>query len=433
MNKKGKAVLYLNRSQYDEKSINEGKSRRFFEGVIEENGWKYRVQDKDNDIDGEIEVFSMVGETTAKIVKVQLKSTTSVKKGKELITFDCPVKFLNFCDVCDIPVIIVLYDVEEKRAYWLWTQQYIFKVLEKNNGNWRNNTSSVTIKIPIENEVSEESCFYDEIKGISINGINEIQQWRKQDTSEHYFTILEEKDDSNFNNRRISAKIYLERSFATSRDSTIELIKKINAKIKNNRYNKRILEGRSVKSEPDYVWLSFYDDLIQFEYGLPFCRTEWINRKNSPSLFIKDYDQLIGEDNIRVKWEYNRPLQDYLLLNSTSKTYYLEGVREALLFAKSELELLQKLFAEEDISNFYNYIIGKRGEYSSNYILLSDCLPPYECKTLHRALEAALGDLDNLAIAIEGNERNKQYLNYQFISEFYKHLVILNYEIEKIL
>ncbi|ARD47106.1 DUF4365 domain-containing protein [Sporosarcina sp. P33] len=423
----------MKRSQYDEKSINEGKSRRFFEGVIEENGWKYRVQDKDNDIDGEIEVFSKEGETTAKIVKVQLKSTTSLKMAEKLITFDCPVKFLNFCDVCDIPVIIVLYDVKEKKAYWLWTQQYIFKVLDKNNESWRNNTSSVTIKIPIENEVLEDSKFYNEIKGISINGINEIQQWRKHDTSEYYFTILEEKDDSNINKRRISAKIYIERSFATSRNSTIELIKKINAKIKINKYNKRILQGRSVDSEPDYVWLSFYDDLIQFEYGLPFCRTEWINGKDSPPLFIKEYDQLIDENNIRVKWEYNRPLQDYLLLNSTSKTHYLEGVRESLVFAKSELALLPKLFAEEDNSNFYNHIKAKQKEYSRNFILLSDFIPPHECKPLHRALEAALGELDNLAMIIEGNERNKQYINYQFVSKFYKHLVILNYEIDKII
>lgn len=423
----------MKRSQYDEKSINEGKSRRFFEGVIEENGWKYRVQDKDNDIDGEIEVFSKEGETTAKIVKVQLKSTSSLKKGEELITFDCPVKFLNFCDVCDIPVIIVLYDVEEKKAYWLWTQQYIFKVLDKNNENWRNNTSSVTIKIPITNEVLEDSKFYDEIEAISINGINEIQQWRKHDTSEYYFTILEEKDVSTINKRRISAKIYIERSFASSRDSTIELIKKINNKIKNNKYNKRILEGRNIESEPDYVWLSFYDDLIQFEYGIPFCKTEWIKGKDSPSLFIKDYDQLIDDNNIRVKWGYNRPLQDYLLLNSISKTHYLEGIREALVFAKSELSLLPKLFTEKENSNFYKHIKVKQKEYSSNFILLSDFLPPHECKALHRALEDALCELDNLALAIDGNEGNEQYLYYQFVSKFYKTLVILNYEIEKII
>lgn len=68
------------RSLNDENNMNEGKSIRFFEGVIEDYGWKYRRQEKDNDIDGEIEVFSEEGETTAKIIKVQLKATTNLFK-----------------------------------------------------------------------------------------------------------------------------------------------------------------------------------------------------------------------------------------------------------------------------------------------------------------------------------------------------------------
>ncbi|TCP28783.1 uncharacterized protein DUF4365 [Scopulibacillus darangshiensis] len=424
----------LKRSQYDENNKNEGKSIRFFEGVIEENGWKYRRQEKDNDIDGEIETFSENGETTAKVIKVQLKATTLLELNKDLVVFDCPVKFLNFCDVCDIPIIIVVYGVEEKKAYWLWTQKYILQTLENNNPKWRENTSSVRIKIPITNEVLEHERFYSEIDRISIEGINEIQQWRKQDTSEYYYTILEEKDNSTLSKRRINAKIYIERSLASSKDAMIELIKKINEKVKSNNYNKGVLEGKKITLEPDYVWLYFYDDLIQIEHGLPFCRTEWLDKKkNNAPILLKEYDQLISDFNIRVKWEYNRPLQKYLITNSHSKNQYLEDVRGALNFAIEELELLPKYFSEKDKDIFYNHINEKRKEYTSNYLVLSDLLPPYECRTLQGELHNALCDLDNLAIAIENKQGNEYYLNSQYVSKFFSHLITLRSEIKKII
>ncbi|MFB7637679.1 hypothetical protein [Peribacillus butanolivorans] len=154
-----------------------------------------------------------------------------------------------------------------------------------------------------------------------------IQHLRKRDTSEYYFTILKEKDSSNTLHKRISSKIYIERSFATSRDSMIELIKKINQKIMNNYYDRGVWEGKENFSEPDYIWLYFYDDLIQFEYGLPFCRTEWMKGEENSPLLLKDRDktQLIQE-NISVSWEHNRPLNEYLIRNTTSKNDYLKKV-----------------------------------------------------------------------------------------------------------
>ncbi|MFD4818015.1 DUF4365 domain-containing protein [Peribacillus butanolivorans] len=422
----------LKRSQYDEKNINEGKSIRFFEGVIEENGWKYRRQEKDNDIDGEIEVFSKKGETTAKIVKVQLKSTTSLEVNKDSVIFDCPVKFLNFCDVCDIPIIIVVYGVEEKKAYWLWTQKYILQTLDNDKSIWRDNTSTVRLKIPTSNKVLEHEQFYSEVERISNDGINEIQQWRKRDTSEYYYTILEEKDNSTLSKRRISAKIYIERSFASSKDSMIELIKKINEKVKSNNYNKGVLKGNMEDSEPDYIWLYFYDDLIQFEYGLPFCRTEWFVNKRSSPILLEKYDQLITDLNIRVTWEYNRPLQKYLISNGYSKNQYIKDIRDVLKFANEELKLLPKYFNEEDKTKFYTHISEKRKEYLSNFLVLNDLLPPYECRTLHDVLQSALGDIDNLANEIENKQRNERYLSSQYLAKFLVHFITLNNEVSKI-
>lgn len=314
----------MSRSIHDEKSINEGKSVRFFEGVIEDNGWKYRRQEKDNDIDGEIEVFSE-GETTAKMIKVQLKATTNMNYKEDSITFGAPVKFMNFCDVCDIPTILVLYDVEQKRAFWLWSQHYISQTLDNNNANWRNNTSEVTVHIPIRNEVLEGETFYSELERISNQGINEIQQLRKRDTSQYYYKVLKEDDSSHALKKRISAKIYVERSFATSKNSMKELIKKINESFKNNYYDKGVWKELKSNGEPDYIWLYFYNDMIQVEHGLPFCRTEWIkNEGDTPILLNKDPELI--DNNFRVSWEENRHLDMYLQDNTITKREYLQSV-----------------------------------------------------------------------------------------------------------
>ncbi|WP_195575457.1 DUF4365 domain-containing protein [Paenibacillus sp. 1001270B_150601_E10] len=423
------------RSKLDSKQISEYLSKVFIEKTIVSNGWKYRTQEKDNDIDGEIEFFTDEGETTAKIIKVQLKATNELKYNEDSVVFDCPIKFLNFCDVCDFPVILVIYGVTEEKAYWIWAQKYIFQELDSKGVDWRKNTSTIRIRIPIQNEVKEDAEFYNAIESISKVGVNEQQQWRKQETSEYYFTILEEKDNSTGTKRRISAKVYVERSFASSKDSLIELIKKINEKVKNNNYFKKVLESGNDANNPEYVWLYFYDDIIQNEFGLPICRSEWINNngKNEPIL-LKEFDHYIKSHNIRIKWDDNyRPLHEFLLLNSTSKNDYFKKIRSIVTFAKYELDNLTKLFNEVDKSGFYEHISSKRKNYRTNFLLMSDILPPYECRKLNRALYNALTDLDNLAIAIEQEQGNEFYLYTQFIEKFPVHLAIIHYELEKII
>lgn len=425
----------MRRSQLDKRQLYEYESSMFIERIIIRNGWKYREQEKDNDIDGEIEVFSEEGETTAKIIKVQLKAQKELKYSENSVVFDCPVKFLNFCDVCDLPVILVLYSVDEDRAYWVWTQKYIFQTLDSESTDWRQNTSTVRIKIPITNEVKQDIEFYSQLDSIAKKGVNELQQWRKIETSEYYFTILEERDNSTGTKRRVSAKVYIERSFASSKESLIELIKKVNERVKKNNYFKGILEEKKLHNELDYVWLYLYDDLIQYESGLPFCRSEWIKEdEKNQSILLKDFDQLIDTHNIRIKWETSyRPLHDYLLLNSTSKTEYFKGIREILPFAKSELDKIPKLFNKEDKSEFYQYIASKRTEYTKNYLTMSAILPPYECRKLHKTVYYALSDIDNLAIAIEQKQGNEYYLYSQYIKKLPKQLAVIEHELEKVI
>lgn len=236
--------------------------------------------------------------------------------------------------------------------------------------------------------------------------------------------------------RKISAKVYVERSFASSKDSLVELIKKINEKVKNNNYFRKVLETGSDASNPDYIWLYFYDDLIQHEFGLPICRSEWTNNNNGNNepILLKEFDQYIESHNIRIKWEDNyRPLNEYLKLNSASKNEYLKEIRELLSFTKYELANLTELFNKTDKREFNEHLILKSKYYRRNFHLMSDILPPYECRKLNRVLYDALIDLDNLAIATQEEQGNEYYLYSQFVKKFPVHLAIIQYELEKII
>ncbi|MED4690407.1 DUF4365 domain-containing protein [Peribacillus frigoritolerans] len=424
----------MKRSLNDLNKHYEDLSKHFVEGVIIRNGWKYREQENDNDIDGEIEVFTEERETTAKLLKVQLKATTNLKIDGDSVLFDCPVKFLNFCDVCDIPVVIIVYDVEIERAFWLWTQQYISTVLENDNSIWRANSKTVRIRIPISNKVEKEVNFYSEIESIATHGVNIIQQLRKQNTSEYYYTILEEQDNSTLQKRRLSARIYVERSFATSKDSMIELVRKINNKIYENNFNKKIFKGITLNDTPDYIWLYFYDDIVHLNHGLPFCRTEWVNDNKDEFIVFKDrFDKEIVEENIRVKWyEDYRTLNDNIKYNSISKREYFEKMLPFINYINSVFLEINKLIYSNENNSFNTFIEESSKEIDDMYISLSDeGYTPYECKDLNNALMNSYTELSNFVSEIKPNMDNKYFVESRE-RELYEQLLVLNYEFGKV-
>ncbi|MFE4243740.1 DUF4365 domain-containing protein [Peribacillus butanolivorans] len=426
----------MNTSQLNPNQPYENASNRHVEAVIDDLKWVFRkTPEKDNDIDGEIEVFNE-GYTTAKIIKVQLKSTLQVETKEKFAIFDCPVKFLNFCDVCDIPILLVHYCVTTKKAYWIWTQMYIFKELEINKPNWRNNRNKVRVKIPIENEFTQREEFKLQIQAIADKGINEIQQMRKMDTSDYYYTVLEEQDASSPNNRRIAAKVYIEKSFATSKEATIELIKKINEKVKSSLYHKKILTGTQHR-EVDVVWLYLYDDLIQYKAGAPFCRTEWINpdANNTFKSTISNEDVYLVQHQIKIRWEtYYRPLQEYLTYNTTSKGEYLEKMRMTIAYIKKETMAIIDLFSKQDKKEFYKYANNKATEYRDIFINFGDSpYPPYECLELHEMIEESISTIDNMTDSITNMSVNDYYIESNYINYIKKNKEVLKYLIEKVM
>ncbi|NET69987.1 MAG: DUF4365 domain-containing protein [Sphaerospermopsis sp. SIO1G2] len=310
-------------------------SFNYLQSIITKKGCKIRKLEQDNDIDAEIEIFDTLqdkNQTLAQFIKIQLKAEDECEIKSDHIIYDkCPVKFLHFCDVCDIPVVLVLYEANTEKAYWLWMQDYIYNDLDINNYTWRNNQNTVTLKIPIHNLVNNDEIFFKDITLIGDKGINEISQMRKSKTYQNYYTVMKQSDKSHGTLRRIAVEILIEKSFAYSQDAMKLIIPKINRDfINSDYYRSDITKEIFANKHSDIIWLFFYDDPLQLDHGLPFCRTEWIKNRNkiNPVIFTNnEYEKLI--DSIQIQWLENFNISsDFIRNKQLTKGKYFDIAQE---------------------------------------------------------------------------------------------------------
>lgn len=331
------------------------------------------------------------------------------------------MKFLHFCDVCDIPIILVLYEAKSQKAYWLWTQNYIYSELDINNDQWRNNEDKVNIKLPISNLVSQEENFFNSFKQIANQGINQISQIRKSKTHQNYYTVIKQKDQSHGNLRRIQVKILVEKSFASSQDATKLIIPKINQGfINSDYYRSDITKKYFVNNESDIVWLFFYDNPLQVDNGLPFCRTEWIkdNDKVEPVIFTNnDYDELV--DNIKIKWDENYLIiSDHMQNNQLTKGQYFDLAQKIyanFCILYNQIKEITKKFYKNKIS--FNEVKNKILVLTDNLDQLNFQISeigytPYECRDMHQRLIQIVSYLHNIAIVFNDSNREENNLEY---------------------
>ena len=123
--------------------------------------WEHReLTGRDYGIDMIVEVFD-AGRPTGITLMVQIKGTTQdvLEKGS-VISFDVPVKTLKYSEYFIAPVLLAICPVnKDDQFFYLWLQEYIKVVLNFDNPNWRQNTSSVRVHIPVENKMpGRENC-----------------------------------------------------------------------------------------------------------------------------------------------------------------------------------------------------------------------------------------------------------------------------------
>jgi len=435
------------RSVYSDEQILEQESRIYFSNVCNQLKWKYRTNEQDNDIDGEIEVFEKkiinnkeYNETKARFVKIQLKASAELDSDEETISYPCSIKLLHFADVCDQPIVLVLYDAKKKVAYWLWLQQHIFNYLDINNKSWRDNSSKVIIKVPTKNSVTESS-FKISIIQIATTGINEILQFRKTNKLDYYYTEIGHEDVSTSLYRRIVIRVLLEKSFSKSKDAMKILIQELNNKYEISDYYRnekvKLIHSKNV----DILWMFFYDDPRQVKNGLPCCSTEWFKKGIKIDVIPMNADEIIN--GIKIQWRKEcNSLEEIYVKNKMQKGEYIKLLDETFKKVKIIGENLKKCiddFNDDPISNelliisFQNYL--KEIQEIEHDFTFDRGYSPYECDDIDKCmieLLIILGNIKIFACDPKMDEINKIRSIRQNFNQYIEKLSEYAYERKKI-
>ncbi len=100
---------------------------------------------------------------------VQNKGTDFINISGDYVIYDIDPKYLIYYSNFIQPVLIFQYDTQNNCAYWINTQKYVRNILDLEKPDWRNNKTSIRIKIPSNNKLTT----VDIIKSEIINSFNE--------------------------------------------------------------------------------------------------------------------------------------------------------------------------------------------------------------------------------------------------------------------
>lgn len=131
-------------------------SRKQFEEYLETHEWITTDIDPDLGEDILVRIYDK-GKSTGLSLYIQLKSVQKVDKLRlksGVISYSFEVADLEHWENQNPPVLLVVWDIQDKRGWWKWVDDAI-RSLDKKDNNWRIK-QKVQIHIPIENRMNEE-------------------------------------------------------------------------------------------------------------------------------------------------------------------------------------------------------------------------------------------------------------------------------------
>jgi len=123
------------------------------------NNWLIREHIPDFHVDYLIET-PIENEPSGKNFAVQLKGREKINVNKGIISYQIATKHLRYYIRFEIPIYLILVNVEKKIGYWLFFQKYI---KESINESVLNKQKTITLKIPVKNEIRKIEEFLNEI------------------------------------------------------------------------------------------------------------------------------------------------------------------------------------------------------------------------------------------------------------------------------
>ncbi|MBA7469482.1 Photosystem I assembly protein Ycf3 [subsurface metagenome] len=130
--------------------VKEGISINFVEGVVVHKGWTCQKRGgTEYGIDIDVEIFEKK-KPTGMVFCMQVKSTDSLMIEQNSISYDVEIKNLNYWFRHTDPIVFLIYDKKNNKAYWDFVKN-IIKELNSRKVDWQKNKKSVRIKIPTAN------------------------------------------------------------------------------------------------------------------------------------------------------------------------------------------------------------------------------------------------------------------------------------------
>lgn len=119
------------------------------------SSWEYREHTgRDYGIDMTVELFES-GRATGRFLLFQIKGKAKIDRNAKSLNFDMPVNTLCHSELFIVPLLLVICPVNSRKPifYYLWLQEYIKIVLDHKKPSWRQNKTTVRVKIPLENRM----------------------------------------------------------------------------------------------------------------------------------------------------------------------------------------------------------------------------------------------------------------------------------------
>jgi hypothetical protein len=385
---------------------------------IEEFEWIAREQPiQDMGIDMHVEIVNN-SNPTGQLLALQIKTGEhyfkETKDGK--IIFRGEKVHLDYWLYHSLPVLIILHNPTTKKTYW---QKILQKNIVETGKGWK-------IGIPFEQELT--ASFKEELKKFYYN-------------SNHY-TIIEQSDVSHGLAQKVSAKVLVEHSFATSKETMIEMIPKINEKLRHNDYYRnKITKAQYQSQTADTVSIFFYDSIQQVNNGIAFCQTIWhdenCHTKYSP--FMPD-ETVAGID---IKWEKEHEVVSDLIVNHQfTKGEYFDFADKIFDTCENLIDAIKSIF-----DYYNNKTIGYK-EFRDSLLKLKPTaldvefsekyFPPYECQEMDNILSLVVLFLSNIQKVVEDvdiTETNVSYVSYlvgDYLKEIDKKVPFYEYEKKKV-
>jgi hypothetical protein len=164
-----KKIINAKPAAYPQTNIAEYNSIVTFLSIIDNQYIKTdpRIMDKIPNTDGVIE---LVSSEQIPIGKIEYQIKTLGTKNKDTPKYQCTLEFLAYCENSILPVILIVVDSENEKAYWIHiSNEVLFKLSTLIKGD------SVNVDIPIGNIISKsETQYVKEWENIVLKQINRL-------------------------------------------------------------------------------------------------------------------------------------------------------------------------------------------------------------------------------------------------------------------